>query len=84
MKTVHGLILKDNQNISKNMGTLLFSQANNNLRTNEMKTEYQAKCQLNNNLDDANTIKQSQSESKQIQKRKCQCGKIKTIFFLTH
>lgn len=60
------------------MGTLYFSQTNNNLDN----TEFQSKFQLNNNLDETNTNKENQSESKQIPQRKCQCGNEPNIFFL--
>lgn len=58
------------------MGTIFFSETNNNLK---LETEYQDKCQVNNNLDATNRyeIKDNQPESKFIQKRKCRCGKRK-------
>lgn len=70
-KIVHGIILEDKQNSpEKDMGTIFFSQQNNNLEN--IKTDFESK--LNNNVDTASKKKSKEIETKQMRKRKCQCG----------
>lgn len=45
-----------------------------NGKLENMKTELQSKCLINNNLDVPNIVKENPAESKLIQKRRCQCG----------